>query len=406
MRRHAQMFWIAVLMLLSLGFLSTGSATRPLRAAEFAAPGNPAELSRADEPLANEEPVWLIADKQVSARETAVGSILAYTLTFTVADMVTFPITVTDILSPSLEIYAARSSHGTLTTNATGITCVAEVDPTAPLVIEFWAIVRAPGITTNVAHADAGSYGQYSTPVVMTSVGAHNVYLPGVITVRPAPGISGRVTLNGAPVSNTVVELRFFDGYSWSTRANVALHPFNGSFLFSDVPSLGPGQLYYVLYRRELSYNPGLTLWSTRTLTSYTKGDSVFIGAFDVADAPLLEPADEAAVYFPVNFRWGPRGVAPTDSYEFNLFDPYDLDPYLYAILGYTGEFTLYSLPPVLNIGDLYAWYIGINALDGGYGIGEMRLIYFENTGLHAATVDAEAQLLEHIEAQKVQRRQ
>lgn len=407
MNRTHQVLWMAALMLLGSVILISGSATHPLQAAELAAPGDlGATLALPREPLAQQSRTWVIADQQVSATEAAVGDTLVFTLTFDVGDFASFPITVTDHLSSSLALESVWSSQGVLTYDARNITCTAQIEPGSPLVIEFRARLLTPGITTNVAFADTDGHGQAYTPVVMITTGMrHDVYLPAVITLRPAPGIYGRATINGKPVDNSGgVELRFFDGYSWSTRARASISWQTGDFKFLNVPSLQPGQLYYVLYERVSSRYEGLLLWTTRTLTSYNTADAVTIGAFDIADAPLLAPANKAAVYFPVTFRWGPRAIMPTDDYEFNLFDPYDLDPYLYGSMGYTDQFTLYTLPPVLNVGDLYARYIGIYSLDGGYGMTDPWLVYFENTGLRTAPFDAQAQLLQRIEAQKVQR--
>ena len=415
MRKSHLHLWVAALILACSVLMITGSTSRSLYAAKPDAPervlialtstSEPAPAPGADR-ITRQEPVWITANKQVSDTEVPLGATLIYTLSFNNVSAVSFPVTITDVLSPSLSLVSAWSSYGHLNYGANVITYTGILSSEVSLVIGFQAQVLAPGIIKNSARVDAGSYGQYSTPVVMTTAKPHIVYLPSVMDLRPAPGIHGKLTFNGDPQGNYIVELRFFNGASWSTRAYAQPSWYSGKFMFRDVPALEPGQLYYVLYRRPTSWSPGLLLWATRTLTTYNEGDGVYIGTFDIADVPLLSPGNEAAVYFPVTFRWGPRGAVPSDIYEFNLFDPYDFDPALYAIVGYTGELTLHSLPLALNVGDLYAWYMGIYSPDGGYGIGsQVWAIYFENTGLRASPFSAQSQILGLIEAQKVQRR-
>src|SRR5258705_5451547 len=82
------------------------------------------------------------------------------------------------------------------------------------------------------------------------------VYLPIIHKAFPyAPPnvIRGFVTENRMPLANLPLHLRFFDGAGWSTVATTRTRPndnmtSDGSFFFSSLPTLGPGQGYYVYY--------------------------------------------------------------------------------------------------------------------------------------------------------------
>jgi len=199
------------------------------------------------------------------------------------------------------------------------------------------------------------------------SVQIHYTYLP--LIAKPSPGIRGRVTLNGAPTPSVPLDLRFYNGASWSTRASLTTDS-NGLFLFTNVPSLGPGQHYYVRYLNS-SQTPGrLWFWGTRTLTAYTSGTFTDIGDFDIADITLVSPPDGATIWLPYTFYWMRRPATPTDSYALEVFDPVDGDPYAATDgLGYVSGVTVYGLPGGFSPGTPYGWDVVVESPDGGSGV-------------------------------------
>jgi hypothetical protein len=52
------------------------------------------------------------------------------------------------------------------------------------------------------------------------------------------------------------------------------------------------------------------------------------MGSFDIADITLTSPSPGATVKLPYNFQWNRRTATPSDSYEFNLFDHNDGNPW------------------------------------------------------------------------------
>jgi uncharacterized repeat protein (TIGR01451 family) len=232
-------------------------------------------------------------------------------------------------------------------------------------------------VINNVVISD-GTETLTRTATVLVSL-AH-VYLP--VLVRPHLGFSGRVTVGGALAAGVALDLRFFDGAAWSTEATTVTDG-DGAYLFSNVPSLGAGQRYYVRYLNTTD-STRLYGWFTPEVTQYTNGDSVAYATFDIANLWLGSPASGATVALPTNFQWTPRPATPSDSYEFNLYDYNDGEPYFYTdpLLGYVGNYTLTSLPAGFEPGPQYAWTIGMYSPDGGYGIAFWaNAVTFSNSG-------------------------
>jgi hypothetical protein len=201
------------------------------------------------------------------------------------------------------------------------------------------------------------------------------------------------VRLGGAPAAGVDLELRFFDGSSWSTRASTTTNG-EGWYAFGAQPSLGAGQWYYVLYRNNSETAGRLWLWGTRSLSGYKTGDTVDLGRFDIANIALGAPGNGAEVALPFTFTWTPRPATPGDSYEFNLFDPFTNDPYFFTQppLGYVGGYTLNTLPPGFSTDGLYVWDMWVYSPDGGYGISlEARVVFFSNSGAAAGAGAAPA---------------
>jgi hypothetical protein len=205
----------------------------------------------------------------------------------------------------------------------------------------------------------------------------HTSYLP--LVSRVLKGISGHVTENGQSAAGVPLELRFFDGATWSSLATQTTNA-DGDFIFAGAPTLKPGQIYYVGYYNEDDLKR-LWRWETRELITYTAGSQVEIGNFDIADITMLSPAPGATVRLPYTFVWEVRPATPSDSYEFNLYDSQDNNPYFYTdpALGYVDYYTLASLPQGFATGTTYSWEMWVYSPDGGHGISlELRDVIFE----------------------------
>lgn len=197
------------------------------------------------------------------------------------------------------------------------------------------------------------------------------VFLPFITRGTAATaGISGRVTLNGSPVGGVGLELRFYNGSAWSTLMTTTTAS-DGTYRFTNVPSLSSGQKYYVRYvNPSLNDSQGrLAAWGTRELTSYTAGTAVDLGTFDIADVTLVSPPPGASVTLPTTFSWNPRSATPQDSYGVAIYSTSGSLVNMQPPVGYTGSYTMNSLPSGVSAGTTYLWSVYILWADGSVGL-------------------------------------
>jgi hypothetical protein len=240
----------------------------------------------------------------------------------------------------------------------------------------IFAIVTAIALTAAVLAVQPARAALPASPVAQ-------IFLPFVR--QPAPVISGQVTLNGTPVEGVSLELRFYNGANYSTLTTTSTGA-DGNYEFAGVPSLAPGQSYYVRFRNYPNTPGRLWVWGAKPLTAYTAGSSAAGGNFDIADIALASPSDTASIGLPFRFTWTPRPATPTDSYELDLYDPGDSDPYIYTNpLGYVDGFDVTGLPGDFEGGAEYVWEVWVYSPDGGYGISfESRRVKFNNIVLNS----------------------
>ncbi|MEP7357475.1 MAG: hypothetical protein ABI847_09580, partial [Anaerolineales bacterium] len=201
-------------------------------------------------------------------------------------------------------------------------------------------------------------------------------------TVRLVPGIFGRVTHGGAGAGNVLLELRYFNGTVWATRA-ATTSAADGAYQFSGIPSLAAGQQYYVRYENVSQTSGRLFLWSTRSLTAYTTGTSLDLGSFDIADIPLVYPPGGATIGLPDTFQWTRRPATTGDSYLFELYAPDDFVPrWLSPLMGYTDAYFLSGLPNSFALHTTYAWDVVVASADGGTGVSRMARFVTFSAGL------------------------
>ncbi|MBK8899934.1 MAG: hypothetical protein IPM53_02005 [Anaerolineaceae bacterium] len=178
--------------------------------------------------------------------------------------------------------------------------------------------------------------------------------------------IYGQVTFgNLGPWPDVKLDLRFFNGAEWSTTATTTTDS-DGIYIFTNVPSLLPGQRYYVRYLNTEAEG-SLYTWHTKPITSFQAGQQVHGGDFSIAGINLNSPPAGSPTSIPANFRWSLRNGHTSDSYELNLFEPQTGSPYFYTnpSLGFVDSYTLNNLPAGFNQNTWYVWNIWVYGENG-----------------------------------------
>lgn len=199
------------------------------------------------------------------------------------------------------------------------------------------------------------------------------IYLPLVFSNLPSAVVhaatgtvySGTVTAQGQPVLGTAVNLDFFDGQSWSTYTTTT--DYQGRYLFSSLPPLDNGKLYYISWLNRSGDASKLGVWACWPVTINTQPYEDYRCDFDVSGVALQNRSATSA--FPAHFAWQPRNIA-TDTYEFNLIDPTNLATWWWTdpALGYTSSYTLTTLPTNFVPNRPYGWFIWLYSQEG-YGL-------------------------------------
>jgi hypothetical protein len=200
--------------------------------------------------------------------------------------------------------------------------------------------------------------------------------------VKLMPGLFGRVTQAGGAAGNVLLQLRYFNGATWSTRASTTTSG-DGVYLFDSVPSLAAGQQYYVRYENVTQTTGRLFLWGTRSLTAYTIGSSLDMGSFDIADIPLVNPPGGATIGLPYMFQWTRRTATSGDSYLIEVYAPDNFEPrWLSPLVGYAEAYVLSGLPGSFPLHTTYAWDVVVASPDGGSGVSRMARLVTFSTGV------------------------
>ena len=219
--------------------------------------------------------------------------------------------------------------------------------------------------------------------------GFYSVYLP--LTLKSYDGdttpnvLSGTVTDNRNFVVGTELLLRYYDGSSWSTYATATTDS-SGNYQFTNLPSLGTDQHFYVRWYNTNDDSSRLWTWGCWSITSSTTDLNAYQCDFDLENVVLVSPSNGASVSLPHSFYWNTRGIT-TDDYELNIADRSDYDPYWYNSVGYVGNYTLSSLPTGFSLGEEYGWWMWVYGPDG-YGVSYYyRNVTFSSTN-KASTQD------------------
>ena len=183
-------------------------------------------------------------------------------------------------------------------------------------------------------------------------------------------GIYGTVYFDGEPVRGARVYLTRFDYSSleWDFLSEFITDQ-SGFYLFSNVDSLAQDQVYFVQYRNGGPFDPDYVIsWAGPIIETYTEGDYVHGGDFDIKNAPLIGPKPGTVAEFPVTFTWGNRGVEG-DTYRVVINNTY---PYLGVgswsspELGNVDSYTISTTPPGLS--GRCRWIVLIINEPNGYG--------------------------------------
>lgn len=213
------------------------------------------------------------------------------------------------------------------------------------------------------------------------SVPHYEAFIPLTQKNYPLFGIYGRVTYGNSPIGGVSLQLRFYNGSTWSTAATTTTGG-DGKYAFLNAPGLFPGQYYYVLYDNPSTTDSSrLCCWATRVLNSFPFGGSAAIGDFDIANISLQSPPMGAMITVDIPFEWGARAGTPSDSYELNLFNPYNGTIVWYS--PHLGFVSSYKVGPGTGLVPFttYGWFVGVYSPDGGYGESfYARLVTFDNS--------------------------
>ena len=185
-------------------------------------------------------------------------------------------------------------------------------------------------------------------------------------TSTPQPGIYGRITQGLAPAANVSLQLRFWNGQSWISIAQTITDS-GGGYRFTDIASLGSGQMYYVLYGPNSTDSNRVYAWYGPDIKTYTAGTAQAGGNFDIANVSLLSPGSGAVVTLPVDFTWQVRNV-PGDQYGWALFDLTSDDGWYTGPMGAVGSFTMQVMPTGGLYNHAYGWAVEIYAAPDSYG--------------------------------------
>jgi hypothetical protein len=234
-------------------------------------------------------------------------------------------------------------------------------------------------------------YSSYTTeayPFTAFEGGFCSIYLPLVVKSYGAgpssDSLYGHVTDTGLPVAGAELLLRYYNGLTWLTYASTYTDS-NGNYEFTNPPDLNSEQYMYVRWYNE--GNPSrLSTWVCHYVFS-TSGPEARECSFDLDNIDLVSPSHDSYEWLPTTFSWNMRGIA-TDSYEVNLADMSDYDPYWWTEVGHVNSYVLNSLPSGFNPDSPYGWWMWVYGPDG-YGVSYYyHSITFMNSG---RSVDVQA---------------
>lgn len=162
------------------------------------------------------------------------------------------------------------------------------------------------------------------------------------------------------------LELRHWNGTSWSTVATTETGA-QGDYRFTNIPSLGTGEVYYVRYGFNTTDDRYLNAWFGPQIATYAAGQDVDGGSFDIANVEMLSPNHGSTVTLPATFTWQRRDIGG-DTYGWGLFDLSSDAAWWTNDLGNVDSYQLRSLPEGASYWHDYGWYVYVFSGPDGYG--------------------------------------
>ncbi len=199
-------------------------------------------------------------------------------------------------------------------------------------------------------------------PVVSaTAQSGGRLYLPIVFNANRPPGLYGRLVHAGAPVVGQPVELfRYTLGDpDTAVPQGTATSTDAGRFDFPAVPVLSGAQAYFVRWVNPSQTSDGRAyVVFSNDITAYDGSQAVMFATLDIADIVLIGPTvPPAGVSLPATLRWTPRPATPADNYQVRFFNANFTNLLATSpALGYTGSYTLTTLPSGLVANTDYQW--------------------------------------------------
>jgi hypothetical protein len=243
------------------------------------------------------------------------------------------------------------------------------------LAMSPWSGVRANDLSSGSATTLAEGTTVLAHTAGITFTPAYTAYLPSIVNFQPQPlaGIYGRVTYQGAPIDNVEIRLLLWTHYAggWASSSGDTLYTSaqaGGHYQFTTARSLDSNQKYTVKFQNTANDTRFLASWQSTSVYTYTAGQVLPGGDFEIAEMAYLSPANGANVGLPVTFQWQPRVGASTDTYLLELFKPNESLLFRTPRLGYIGSYTLNSLPTGFTTGVQYGWYVWIYGPGDSYG--------------------------------------
>lgn len=213
-------------------------------------------------------------------------------------------------------------------------------------------VVSSAAADTSKGSGDVTAY----LPVIM------NGYFDGAVE----DGISGRVFVMGDPAAGIAVDLRFYNGSTWSTVSSV-LTDESGRYEFSNIDPLAQDEKYYARYGANTVDTNLLFSWYGPIISDFSAGDSIFGGDFDIGDVPLISPQSGEKVKLPAKIIWEKRDL-PGDTYRVAIIDQDEGLFWQTFDLGNVDSFDLHSLAPGMLYNKQYAWYVEVYKGPDSYG--------------------------------------
>jgi hypothetical protein len=231
-----------------------------------------------------------------------------------------------------------------------------------------WWHYTAANTTMHVATGMPASSYQCFYAIALGSSGSSEWSGWACTSLHTQTGVYGRVTANGVPAAGVSLELRRYNGSSYSP-AGLTTTGDQGTYLFANVASLQPGEHYYVRYLNGASGNANdpsrLNGWWGGSLTNFLVGQDAHGGTFDIGNVLLKFPTPSRTVSLPVLFHWA-RRPGQAETYALELIHN---STGQYVSTGYTGYLELQQLPDGVTANGPSYWGVAVNTADGGYGL-------------------------------------